>query len=78
MRMSAGLDRRADDIAAPCGRYGVARPKVFGTAARGKDLEPARSGVDFAEEVSDAPSAQVFGLARELAAVPGRPVDHVA
>jgi predicted nucleotidyltransferase len=48
MRMSAGLDRRADDIAAPCGRYGVARPKVFGTAARGKDLEPARSGVDFA------------------------------
>jgi hypothetical protein len=79
--MAAVLDRHADEIAELCRRYGVARLEVFGSAAHGEDFDPARSDVDFlvafAEEASDAPLAQVFGLARELEAVLGRPVDLV-
>ena len=75
------LDRHADEIAELCRRYVVARLEVFGSAARGEDFEPARSDVDFlvafADEASDAPLEQVFGLARELEAVLGRPVDLV-
>ncbi len=45
---------------------------VIGSAARGEDFDPARSDVDFlvafADAASDAPLAQVFGLARELEA----------
>lgn len=79
--MAAELDRHADEIAELCRRYGVARLEVFGSAARAEDFDPVRSDVDvlvaFADEASDAPLAQVFGLARELAAVLGRPVDLV-
>jgi hypothetical protein len=79
--MSAVLDRHADAIAALCWRYGVARLEVFGSAARGDDFDPARSDVDFlvafARDATVAPLEQVFGLARELEAVLGRPVDLV-
>ena len=80
-RMSAVLDRHADEIAELCRRYGVARLEVFGSAARGDDFDPARSDVDFlvafADEAAVSPLEQVFGLARELEAVLGRPVDLV-
>jgi predicted nucleotidyltransferase len=79
--MSAMLDRHAYAIAKLRRRYGVARLEVFGSAARAEDFDPARSDVDFlvafADEAPDAPLEQVFGLARELEAVLGRPVDLV-
>jgi predicted nucleotidyltransferase len=79
--MAAELDRHADEIAELCRRYGVARLDVFGSAARGDDFDPARSDVDFlvafADEAAVSPLEQVFGLARELEAVLGRPVDLV-
>jgi predicted nucleotidyltransferase len=77
----AVLDRNADEIAELCRRYGVARLEVFGSAARAEDFDAVRSDVDvlvaFADAASDAPLAQVFGLAREVEAALGRPVDLV-
>lgn len=79
--MAAVLDRHADEIAELCRRYGVVRLEVFGSAARGEDFDAARSDVDFlvafAGEAAVSPLEQVFGLARELEAVLGRPVDLV-
>ena len=79
--MGAVVDNHTEQNTELCRRYGVARLEVFGSPARGEDFDPARSDVDFlvafADAATDAPLAQVFGLARELEAVLGRPVDLV-
>jgi predicted nucleotidyltransferase len=76
---AAIADRRAD-LAALCRRYGVARLEVFGSAARGKDFQPARSDADFL--VSFSPEsrndlAAFLDFKEALEALLGRQVDLV-
>ncbi|MEO5374962.1 MAG: nucleotidyltransferase domain-containing protein [Alphaproteobacteria bacterium] len=71
------------EIALLCRRYGVRRLEVFGSAARGADFDPATSDADFLVEFEPegegrtAPLHQFFGLAGDLQALLGRPVDLV-
>lgn len=44
--MHERISRKRAEIAALCGRYGVLRMEVFGSAARGHDFDPEHSDVD--------------------------------
>ena len=75
----ASLTARSEAIAALCRRYGVVRLEVFGSAARGRDFDPARSDADFLVEFGEqAISVAAFLDFKEaLEALLGRPVDLV-
>ncbi len=68
-----------DALAGLCRLYAVRRLDVFGSAARGKDFDPARSDADllveFAPEADDLVTFLDFKDALE--ALLGRPVDLV-
>lgn len=73
----AALDREA--IARACERYGVARLRVFGSAATGR-FDPASSDLDFLVDFgADAPRgvAPFLELKEELQRIAGRDVDLV-
>ncbi|HZZ63539.1 MAG TPA: nucleotidyltransferase domain-containing protein [Roseiarcus sp.] len=44
------IAERRSEIADICRRFGVRRLAVFGSAARGRDFDPARSDLDFLVE----------------------------
>ena len=73
------IDQHLADITLLYRRYGVRRLEVFGSAARGTDFDPASSDADFLVEFEAggdiSPLSQFFGLADDLAALLGRPVD---
>jgi predicted nucleotidyltransferase len=75
------IDRHRAEIAVLCGRYGVTRLELFGSAARAADFDPDSSDADFLVEFdrnSGLPSLdRYFGLAEALQQVLGRPVDLV-
>ena len=48
--MHPEIGNRKAEIAELCGRFGVVRLDVFGSAARGTDFDPERSDADFAVE----------------------------
>lgn len=68
-----------DDLIALCRRYGVARLRLFGSAARERDFDPERSDFDFvvafASDAGMSPLEQFFGLRDGLSALLARPVD---
>jgi predicted nucleotidyltransferase len=45
--MNADIAALRPNLAALCRRYGVDRLEVFGSAARGRDFDAARSDIDF-------------------------------
>ena len=76
--MHERISRKRTEIAALCGRYGVSRLEVFGSAARGYDFDPERSDVDLL--VTFAPDTQYgldlhMNLEEALQKLLGRPVD---
>jgi len=79
--MQADLVSKREALAAICSAYGVSRLEVFGSAARGRDFDPQTSDIDFLVQFQPVPSMsalkQFFGLAQELEALLGRPVDLV-
>ena len=79
--MHATIANKKAQLAEVCRRYGVMRLEVFGSAARGVDLEPAASGADFLVEFDPdgdlPPLEQFFGLVDALSEAMGRPVDLV-
>ena len=76
------IEQHRPEITALCRRFGVRRLAVFGSAARERDFDPARSDVDLLVEFEPiSPGAYVdvyFGLKEGLEQVFGRPVDLVA
>ena len=78
--MHASIAQHLDGIAAICRQFGVCSMDVFGSAARAKDFDPARSDADFLVEFApDAPADlhRFFGVKAELEQLLGRPVDLV-
>jgi predicted nucleotidyltransferase len=75
------IDQRRAEIGLLCRRYDVRQLEVFGSAARGTDLDPFTSDadflVDFQPESNLPPLEQFFGLADALARLLERPVDLV-
>ncbi len=73
------ISRYRAEIATLCRRHGVRRLEVFGSAARGADFDPATSDADFLVEFEPggdlSPLDRLFGLAEDLEALLGRPVD---
>lgn len=77
--MHRNLAERRDALAALCRRFGVARLDVFGSAARGKDFDPASSDADFLVEF-DARADDLgnyLDFKEALERLLGRPVDLV-
>jgi len=79
--MHAAIANKKQELAELCRRHGVARLEVFGSAARGKDFDPASSDADFLVEFASIndrmPLAQYFDFADALRAALGREVDLV-
>ena len=79
--MHADIARHGDALIALCVRYDVERLEVFGSAARGADVDPASSDADFLvtfkPESRLPPLEQYLGFAEALEALLGRPVDLV-
>ena len=76
--MHERISRKGAEIAALCGRYGISRLEVFGSAARGQDFDPERSDIDLL--VTFAPGTQYdldlhMSLEEALQELFGRPVD---
>ena len=74
------IEQNQPDIADICRRYHIRRLEVFGSAARGKDFDTARSDADFLVEFSPGAHAglsEFFGAKAELEALLGRGVDLV-
>jgi predicted nucleotidyltransferase len=75
------IEQHIPEISALCRRYGVRRLDVFGSAARGADFDEAESDADFLVEFASGshmgPLTQFVGLADDLQALLGRPVDLV-
>jgi len=79
LAMIDALAAKLDGVAALCGRYGVNRLEVFGSAAAG-DFNPSRSDIDFIVEFQpDMPMgpwmSRYFSFRDDLAALLGWPVD---
>jgi hypothetical protein len=78
--MIALLKQKQAPLADLCGRYGVARLEVFGSAATGQ-FDPERSDLDFLVEfkpsTSMRPFHQYFDFLAELKDLFGREVDLV-
>jgi hypothetical protein len=68
-------------LAGICRRFQVTRLDLFGSAATGRDFDPATSDFDFLVRFNSMSPAEYadayFGLRDALAAVSGRPVDLV-
>ena len=45
--MNTLIDQHCDELATLCRRYGVARLRLFGSAAQAKPFDPAASDLDF-------------------------------
>jgi len=78
--MNADIAALRPNLAVLCRRYGVDRLEVFGSAARGRDFDTARSDIDFL--VTFASNAQndlsnFDDFKQALEALLGRPVDLV-
>ncbi len=74
------IAEKQKEIAEICRRYDVLRLDVFGSAARGRDFEPARSDVDFMVAFSRTYPVELdryFGMREDLAAILGGKVDLV-
>ncbi len=73
------IEQNRAGIARLCRRFGVWRPEVSGSAARGVDFDPATSDADFLVDFAPGNALPVprrfFGLAEALEQLPGRPVD---
>jgi predicted nucleotidyltransferase len=72
---------RRDELAALCGRLGVRRLELFGSAAR-DDFDEGRSDLDFLVELAGASGAspldEYFDLKDALESLFNRPVDLVS
>lgn len=76
--MHPQLEEKCQEIAALCRRYRVRRLEVFGSAARAKDFDPARSDADFLVDFApDSDMHTYFELKASLSELLGRPVDLV-
>ena len=79
--MHAMIDQHRAEIAELCRRYAVRRLEVFGSAARGRDFDPATSDADFLVEFLPdshlSPITQFYDLADALERLLARPVDLV-
>lgn len=76
--MHPQLEEKCQEIAALCRRYRVRRLEVFGSAARAKDFDPARSDADFLVDFApDSDMRTYFELQEKLSELLGRPVDLV-
>ena len=79
--MRAATADKQEELAELCGRHGVVRLEVFGSAARSTDFDPDKSDADFLVEFDPdsglPPFEQCFGLAKALRPTLGRPVDLV-
>ena len=79
--MHPEIENRKAEIAGLCGRYGVVRLDVFGSAARGTDFDPERSDADFAVEFRPVEGLDLFGQHMDflaaLRALLGRKVDLI-
>lgn len=76
--MHPEIETRKAEIAELCGRFGVVRLDVFGSAARGTDFDPERSDADFAVEFRRIEGlGQYIDFLDGLRALLGRPVDLV-
>ena len=74
------IEQHRTEIAALCRRFGVKRLDVFGSAARAKDFDPARSDVDLLVEFEPASGndfSAFVDLKEALEHVLGRSVDLV-
>lgn len=74
------LKNHQKDIAALCGKYGVRKLELFGSAAR-DDFDPVESDVDFFFEFDSNPSSladRFFGLMEDLEQLLGRKVDLIS
>ena len=74
------IQTRLPELPALCGRFGVQRLELFGSAA-GEGFDPARSDADFIVDFGPGAQADLFeryfGLNAALAELFGRPVDLV-
>ena len=79
--MHAAVESKREFIADLCGRLGVRRMDVFGSAARGRDFDAERSDVDLLVEFTPGTQGSSWGpyfeLKERLEALLGRPVDLV-
>lgn len=79
--MHADIFSKTESISAVCRTYGVSRLELFGSAARGADFVPQSSDfdfiVEFVPETDQSHLSQFLGLAGELEALLGRPVDLI-
>jgi hypothetical protein len=77
--MHTAIASKQSELANICQRFDVARLEVFGSAARAADFDASLSDADFLVEFQSEssldPLHQYFGLAAELEALLGRPVD---
>ena len=77
--MHPEIESRKAEIAEICGRFGVTRLDVFGSAARGTDFDPERSDADFLVEFERIEGFSLFrqymGFMLTLEKTLGRPVD---
>jgi predicted nucleotidyltransferase len=74
------IQQHYDNLVAACGRFGVRRLEVFGSAATG-DFDPSSSDIDFLIEFDDHSAKNLFyryfGLKDALELLFGRSVDLV-
>jgi len=79
--MHAAIETKRELIAELCGRLGVRRMDVFGSAARARDFDPDHSDVDllveFEPESQGSSWGPYFELKKRLQALFGLPVDLV-
>ena len=79
--MRPEIHAHAEELVVLCRRYGVARLRLFGSAARDADFDPDRSDFDFvvafASDAGRSPLEQFFGFQDALSALFARPVDLV-
>jgi uncharacterized protein len=77
--MHPSITQNLEDIADLCRRFGVRRLEAFGSAARGRDFDPARSDADFLVQfapTTDLPALrQYFGFAEAMQELLERRVD---
>jgi predicted nucleotidyltransferase len=75
------IEMRRRDTAELCKRFHVSRLEVFGSAARGSDLDPTRSDVDllvtYEPNTSRPRLEEYFEFREQLEALFGRSVDLV-
>lgn len=79
--MNAIIESKRADLIALCGRRGVKKLELFGSAARA-DFDLSRSDFDFMVDLGDDPNVSpldsYFGLKDDLESLLGRKVDLVS